>query len=34
MPEVTPQWTVAYDNKIETRYNNYVQTNGELIELL
>lgn len=34
MPEVTPQWTVAYDNLIETRYNNYVQTNGELIELL
>lgn len=34
MPEVTPQWTVVYDNLIETRYNNYVQTNGELIELL
>jgi hypothetical protein len=34
MPEVTAQWTVSYDQKIETRYNNYVQTNGELIELL
>ena len=34
MPEVTPQWTVVYDNLIETRFNNYVQTNGELIELL
>lgn len=34
MPEVTPQWTVSYDNKIETRYNNHVQTNGELVEIL
>lgn len=34
MPEVTPQWTVRFDNKIETRYNNHVQTNGELVEIL
>ena len=34
MPTVTAQWTVVYENEIETRYNNYVQTNGELIELL
>ena len=34
MPEVTPLWEVVFDNKIETRYNNVVQTNGELVELL
>jgi len=34
MPEVTPLWKVEYDNKIETRYNNIVQTNGELVEIL
>lgn len=34
MPEVTPQWTVVYDNKVETQYNNYTQTNGELVEIL
>lgn len=34
MPEVSPQWTVSFDNKIETRYNNHVQTNGELVEIL
>ena len=34
MPEVTPLWKVEYDNKIETRYNNVVQTNGELVEIL
>ena len=34
MPEVTPQWTVVYDNKVETQFNNYTQTNGELVEIL
>ena len=34
MPEVTPQWTVVYDNKVETQFNNYAQTNGELVEIL
>ena len=33
-PEVTALWKVEYDNKIETRYNNVVQTNGELVEIL
>ena len=33
-PEVTADWTVDYQNKIETRFNNIVQTNGELVEIL
>lgn len=33
-PEVTALWKVEYENKIETRYNNVVQTNGELVEIL
>ena len=34
MPEVIPPWSVTYNNKIETRYNNINQVNGELLEVL
>ena len=34
MPEVDAQWSVTYNNDIETRFNNYTQTNGELVEIL
>ena len=34
MPEVIPPWSVTYNNKIETRYNNVNQVNGELLEVL
>tara|TARA_Y100001937_G_C7125062_1_gene334516 strand:- start:469 stop:1401 length:933 start_codon:yes stop_codon:yes gene_type:complete len=33
MPRVIPPWNVTYNNKIETRYNNAVQTTGELLEI-
>jgi hypothetical protein len=34
MPEIIPAWTVTYKNEIQTMYNNNVQTNGELVEIL
>lgn len=34
MPEIIPAWTVSYKNEIQTMYNNNVQTNGELVEIL
>jgi hypothetical protein len=34
MPEIIPGWTVSYKNEIQTMYNNNVQTNGELVEIL
>ena len=34
MPEITPPWTVRYDNEVETRYNNISQSTNELIEAL
>ena len=34
MPEVIPPWSVTYNNKIETRYNNINQVTGELLEVL
>ena len=34
MPPVSANWTMRYRNLIETRYNNYTQTNGELVEIL
>ncbi len=34
MPEITPPWTVRYDNNVETRYNNISQSTNELIEAL
>ena len=33
MPEVFESWLLTYDNQIETRYNNYVQTTGEFLEI-
>ena len=33
MPRVIPPWNVTYNNLIETRYNNAVQTTGELLEI-
>jgi hypothetical protein len=34
MPEIIPAWNVTYKNEIMTMYNNNVQTNGELVEIL
>lgn len=34
MPEVRPPWVVKYDNNIETRFNNFVQSTNELIEVV
>lgn len=34
MPLVIPPWTVTYTNNLETRFNNYVQSTDELIEIL
>jgi hypothetical protein len=34
MPEIIPAWIVTYKNEIQTMYNNNVQTNGELVEIL
>ena len=33
MPQITPPWEVRYKNEIETRFNNYVQSTNELIEV-
>jgi len=33
-PEIIPAWEVEFKNNIETRFNNYVQTTGELVEIL
>lgn len=32
MPEIISPWSVTYNNIIETRYNNAVQSTGELLE--
>jgi len=32
MPEIISPWSVSYNNIIETRYNNSVQSTGELLE--
>ena len=34
MPKILAPWTVTYTNAIETRFNNMVQTTGELMEIL
>ena len=34
MPPVSADWKMRYRNIIETRYNNYTQTNGELTEII
>ena len=34
MPPVNADWSMRYRNKIETRFNNYTQTNGELVEII
>ena len=34
MPPCNPDWKMRYRNDIETRYNNYTQTNGELVEII
>ena len=33
MPAVNADWNMRYRNEIETRFNNYTQTNGELVEI-
>lgn len=34
MPELQAGYKASYQNRLETRYNNYVQATGELIEIL
>ncbi len=34
MPKIVAPWTVTYQNLIETRFNNTVQTTNELMEIL
>ncbi len=34
MPKIIAPWTVTYENVIETRFNNTVQTTNELMEIL
>ena len=34
MPELQEGYKASYQNRLETRYNNYVQATGELIEIL
>lgn len=33
MPPVNADWSMRFKNEIETRFNNYTQTNGELVEI-
>ena len=32
MPKIVSPWTVTYKNQVETRFNNYVASTGELVE--
>ena len=34
MPELKPDYTATFDNLIETRYNNFVQSTNEIVECL
>jgi len=34
MPKIRHPWAVTYENKIETQFNNYVQSTNELVEIL
>ncbi len=34
MPQIVSPWRVSYNNEVETRYNNNVQTTNELLEVL
>ena len=34
MPEIISPWNVRYENIVETRFNNNVQTTNELMEIL
>ena len=34
MPKIRFPWAVTYENKIETMFNNYVQSTNELVEIL
>tara|TARA_B100000212_G_scaffold318614_1_gene275169 strand:- start:748 stop:1158 length:411 start_codon:yes stop_codon:yes gene_type:complete len=34
MPEIIAPWSVRYENIVETRFNNNVQTTNELMEIL
>ena len=34
MPQIVAPWNVTYNNELETRFNNNVQTTNELIEVL
>lgn len=34
MPELQDGYKASYQNRLETRYNNYVQATGELVEIL
>ena len=33
MPKIFEPWSITYSNEIETRFNNYVQTTGEFLEI-
>ena len=34
MPPVNADWNMRFRNDFETRYNNFTQANGELIEII
>jgi len=34
MPRLNPDYTATFDNLIETRYNNFVQSTNEIVECL
>ena len=34
MPELKNGYTTRFNNKLETRFNNYVQSTNELVEIL
>jgi hypothetical protein len=34
MPQIVDPWNVSYENILETRFNNYVQSTNELVEIL
>ena len=34
MPKIRHPWAVTYENKVETQFNNYVQSTNELVEIL
>ena len=34
MPEIVTPWSAIFNNELETRFNNFVQSTNELVEVI